>query len=171
MELGIGPPAGEWRSYQATEGVAGAPEPHDPAALLAGKETAEVLAQPRPACGLGQALDQHAGGKDRQRGKGAHGQGRQGGDSQATQHDYAGAVAVRQDAPGELADGIGSQVDRVQVGHGHLVEVEGRVFGDAQLGDGECLAGEIEGGVGQPGNDEDLQAPTAYRASGVRGGG
>ncbi|MNP35360.1 hypothetical protein D3C76_1286880 [compost metagenome] len=156
----IGPPTRKRRGHQAAEGVAGTPQSQHLPALLGGKETAKVLAQPRPTGGLRQALDQHAGGEDRQGGETAHHQCRCGGNQQPTQHHHPRPEAVRQDAPGELADGVGGQVDRVEVGHGHLVEHEGRVFGDAELGHGKCFAGEVESGVGKPGDREDLHAPT-----------
>ncbi|MCY1514186.1 hypothetical protein D9M68_487160 [compost metagenome] len=159
MEDLVGPPAGEGRGHQAAEGVAGAPVAQHTAAFAGGEEAADVLAQPRPAGGLGQALDQHAGGEDRQGGEGAHGHRRQGRDHQAAEDHHARAEAVGEDAPGELAHGVGGEVDGIEVGHHGLVEFEVRVFANAELGDGEGLAGEIEGGVGQPGDEEDLDAP------------
>jgi hypothetical protein len=55
---------------------------------------------------------------------------------------------------------ISRQIDRIEVGHGHLVEHEGRVFGDAQFGHRKRFAGEVERGVRKPGNRENLHAPT-----------
>ncbi|MNR36131.1 hypothetical protein D3C85_1540260 [compost metagenome] len=112
-------------------------------------------------------MDQHAGGEDRQRGEAAHYQRRGGGNQQATEHHDPGPEAIGEDAPGELADGISSEVDGVEVGHGHLVEGEAGVFGDPQFGHGKGFAGEIERGISEPGDHEDLHAPTFETADRV----
>ncbi|MNF46616.1 hypothetical protein D3C84_277890 [compost metagenome] len=161
VEDRIGPPAGEGRRHQSAEGIAGAPEAHDPATHFTGKEAAEVLAQPRPAGGLGKPLDQHAGSENGQGGEGPHHRRGQRRDDQAAQHHHARPEAVGQHAPGELPHRVGGEVEGIEIGHVHLVEREARVFGYAELGDGKGLAGEVERGVGQPGDGEDLQAPTA----------
>ncbi|MCY1416769.1 hypothetical protein D9M71_322860 [compost metagenome] len=159
VEHVIGPPAGEGRGHQAAEGVAGAPVAQHTTAFAGGEEAADVLAQPRPAGGLRQALDHHAGGEDRQGGEGAHGERCQGGDHQAAKHHHAWAEAVGEDAPGELAHRVGGEVEGVEVGHRGLVEFEPRVFANAELGDGEGFPGEVEGRVSQPGDEENLDAP------------
>ncbi|MNN19652.1 hypothetical protein D3C81_1329020 [compost metagenome] len=156
----VRPPTGKRRGYQTAKGVAGTPQAQYPSALLGGKEAAEVLAQPRPTGGLRQALYQHAGSENRYRCKVAHHQRRGGGNHQPAEHHHPRPEAVGQDAPGELTDGVSRQVDGVEVGHGHFVEHEGRVFANTELGDRECFAGEIERGVGEPGDREDLHAPT-----------
>ncbi|MNV87347.1 hypothetical protein D3C71_1814640 [compost metagenome] len=110
-----------------------------------------------------QALHQHAGGEDREGGVTAHHHRRSSRNQQAAEHHHAWAKAVGEHAPGELAHGVGGQVDGVEVGHGGLVEHEVGVFTDAQLGHREGLAGEVEGGVGQPGDGENLHTPTFER--------
>jgi len=59
-----------------------------------------------------------------------------------------------------LPDGVSREVDGVEVGHGHFVEHEGGVFGDPQFCHGKGFAGEVERGVSEPGDREDLHAPT-----------
>ncbi|CRO84732.1 hypothetical protein PAERUG_E10_London_26_VIM_2_06_13_02264 [Pseudomonas aeruginosa] len=163
MRQPVGAPAGERRRHQPAEGVAGTPQAEHAASLVGGEEGADVLAQPRPAGGLRQALDHHAGGEDRQGGEGTHHQRRQRRGEQTAEHHHAGAEAVGEHPPHELAHGVGGQVEGIEIGHGALVELEGGVFGDAELGHREGLAGEVEGGVGQPGDDEDLDAPALER--------
>ncbi|MCY1432913.1 hypothetical protein D9M71_489220 [compost metagenome] len=107
-----------------------------------------------------QALDQHAGGKYRESGKTAHGHRRQGRNHQAAQYHHPWAEAVGQHAPGKLPDRIGGQVDAIEVGHGHLVQMEGWVLTDTEFGDRKRFTGEIEGRVGQPSDGKDLHAPT-----------
>ncbi len=156
----VSPPAGKGRCHQATKGVARTPQPQHPPALLRREETAEVFAQPRPAGGLRQPLDQHATDKNRQGGKGAHHHRRCGRNQQSAQHHHPWPEAVRQHAPGELPHGIGRQVQAIKVGHHHFVEGETGVIDDAQLGHRKRFASEIERGVRQPGDGENLHAPT-----------
>ncbi|MNI76281.1 hypothetical protein D3C73_1325030 [compost metagenome] len=107
MVVVVGPPTGKRRGHQAAEGVGGAPVTQYAATFTGAEETADVLAQARPAGGLGKALDQHAGGEDRQGGVGPHQQRGQRRDDEPAQYHHPGAEAVREVAPEKLPHCIG----------------------------------------------------------------
>ncbi|MCY1436736.1 hypothetical protein D9M71_528680 [compost metagenome] len=163
MVVVVGPPTGKRCGDQATEGVGGAPQTQYTATFARAEEAADVLAQARPAGGLGKALDQHAGGENRQGGVGAHEQRGQRRDDQPAQYHDPGAEAVGEVAPQELPHGIRRQVEGVEIGHHGFFEHEVRVFANTQFRDGKRLAGEVESGIRHPGNQENLHTPTLER--------
>ncbi|MCY1361252.1 hypothetical protein D9M69_479120 [compost metagenome] len=126
----VGAPTGERRRHQAAECIAGAPVAKHPTSLVGGEEGAYVLAETRPAGGLGKPLDHHAGSEDRQRRNGAHDDGRQGGRHKAAQHNDTCPETIGEYAPHELADRVGGEIERIEVRHRAFLEFETRVFAD-----------------------------------------